>query len=80
MIDFSSSEVPQANMFIQAHDFQINDGVFNNIVSHQLVGSAPFLRLLLYYRPMTTENFRPRLLFKLHFLLMAGTLSLDLPI
>ena len=37
LIPFSSSEVLQANMFTQAHDFQINDGIFNNIVSNQLI-------------------------------------------
>ena len=37
LIPFSSSEVPQANMFTQAHDFEINDGVFHNIASNQLI-------------------------------------------
>ena len=61
LIPFSSSQVPQANMFTQAHDFQINDGIFNNIVSNQLIKNASVLRPLVYYRSisMTTEKLRP---------------------
>ena len=55
-------KVPQVNVLTQAHDFQIKDGVFNNIVSNQCVQSAPFSRPLVYYRSisMTTENLRSR--------------------